>query len=218
MRTCDECQVGFSGALDRCPLCGSALAGEPEPAPFPVREAHRPARAARRALAALSVTALVAVLALGWWLDLRPWPVALACVGLAVNYLFLRNVLTHSPDFVRVAERYFLVLLAGTTLWWLADGSPVAASLAIPGLCLVAVLTNAALVVAYRGAFVHDYAKYLIYSLGLGLAPLVLVAVGAASWPWLAWACAGATALLACALLLLARRPLAAELRKLLSA
>ncbi len=185
MRTCDECQVGFSGALDRCPLCGSALAGEPEPAPFPVREAHRPARAARRALAALSVTALVAVLALGWWLDLRPWPVALACVGLAVNYLFLRNVLAHSPDFVRVAERYFLVLLAGTTLWWLADGSPVAASLAIPGLCLVAVLTNAA---------------------------------GAASWPWLAWACAGATALLACALLLLARRPLAAELRKLLSA
>ena len=218
MRTCDECGVEFSGALEHCPLCGSPLVGDATPAPFPVSRAHRPAMAARRAVAVLSVAAVAAVLAMGWAFGLRPWPVALACVALGLNYLFLRNVLVHSPDFLRVVERYFLVLLAGAALWWLGSGSAVAASFVMPGLCLIGVLTNAALVVAYRGAFVRDYAKYLLYSLVLGIAPMGLVALGAVPWPGLAWACAGATVLLAATLLLLARRQLGAELRKLLSA
>lgn len=218
MRRCDECGVGFSGALDRCPLCGAPLEGAPSPAAFPVTTAQAPAKAARRALTCLTLATLVGLLLAAWLVPLQPWPVALMAVGLLVSYLFLRNVIAHSPDFVRIAERYFLVVLAMAVLWWLAGGDPVVASLAIPGICLAGLLVNTALVIAFREAFVRDYAKYLIYSLFFGLAPLGLLPLHAAPWPWLIYASAAATVLLALTLLLLARRQSIAEARKLFSA
>lgn len=218
MRRCRECDVSFSGALDRCPLCGSPLEGTPAPAAFPVTTAHAPAKAARRALGCLMLLTLAGLLLAAWLVPLRPWPVALMAVGLLLSYLFLRNVIAHSPDFVRIAERYFLVLLAIAVLWWLSAGDPLVASLVIPGICLAGLLVNTTLVVAFSEAFVHDYAKYLIYSLFLGLAPLGLLLLHAAPWPWLIYASAAATGLLAITLLLLARSQIIAEARKLFSA
>lgn len=218
MRHCDPCDIDLSGDLDRCPLCGSVLEGEATPAAFPVSTAEAPAMAARRVLAAVTGAAAIALLIATWLVPLRPWPVALMMVALVVGYGFLRNVMAHSPDFVRIAERYFLVLLAMAVLWWLAAGSGLVASLVIPGICLGGLLTNTALVVAFREAFVRDYAKYLLYSLLLGLAPLLLLPLNAAPWPWLIYASAAASALLALTLLLLARKQLKAELRKLFSA
>lgn len=215
MRTCDECGVGFSGDLELCPLCGSHLVGDPTPPVFPVQEVRKPARAAQRALGAITVLAIVAVAAMALAWGLRPWPAALACVAVALNYLFLRNVLAHSPDFLRIAERYFLVLLAGSALWWLAAGSHEVASFVVPAICLAGTLTNTVLVIAYRDRFVQGYAKYLLYSLVLGVAPLGLVALGAAAWPWLCYASAFAAVMLSAMLLLLTRRQLSAELRKL---
>lgn len=93
MRTCDECQVGFSGDLDRCPLCGSGLEGSPVPAAFPVSQVQRLARTARRTVGALALTALAALAAASWWLQ---WPLeatGAAVAALAVAYLLARKAL-----------------------------------------------------------------------------------------------------------------------------
>lgn len=218
MRHCDECGVDLSGALDRCPLCGTTLMGEPTASAFPITTAQAPAKAVRRALGVIALIALAALMAAAWLVPLRPWPVALMAVAILVSYAFLRNVIAHSPDFVRIAERYFLVLLAVAVLWWLSAGSELVASFVIPSICLAALLANTALVAAFREAFVNDYAKYLLYSLVLGLAPLGLLPLHAAPWPWLIYASAVATMLLALTLLLFARKQLIAEMRKLFSA
>lgn len=215
MRMCDECGVGFTGDLELCPLCGTVLVGPEEPSPFPVSQVRRPERAARRALALLAAAAIAAVIGLGWAFGLTPWAVALGCVAVALSYLFLRNVVVHHPDSLRVVERYFLVLAALAVLWWLASGEALAAQVAIPTICLAACLVNAALVAVYRGRFVHGYAKYLVYQVVLGFAPLALLPLGAASWPWLAYASAASALLLTVLLLGLARAQLLSELRKL---
>lgn len=218
MQSCPDCKVGFTGDLRRCPLCGASLEGSPTPEAFPVRKAQAPRKAARRALWAITLICMVSAVAAGWMMGSSPWPVAFTCVALLVNYLFLRNVVVHRPDTLRVTERWFLAIIAIAVLWWLATGVPWVASLVIPFICLVALVANTVLVAALRDTFVQGYAKYLLYDVVLGFVPLVLALAGWVSWPWLCYASAIAAGLLAITLLLLARRQLAAEVRKLLTA
>ncbi|MFR5093326.1 MAG: DUF6320 domain-containing protein [Adlercreutzia equolifaciens] len=73
------------------------------------------------------------------------------------------------------------------------------------------------LLIAFRGSFVTGYAKYLIYEVLLGLVPLALLAAGLITWPPLAIAAGAAAAALLAILLLVGRKQLAAEARKLFS-
>ena len=119
------------------------------------------------------------MLFLGHLLQLPGDIVVTVCVGLVVNYLFVRNILTHTPDFLRVVARYFLVLLAIAAIWFLVSRNPVVTTFVIPGICLVALVFDGVLLAVFRGTFVSGYAKYLLFDVGLGLIPLALQALGA---------------------------------------
>lgn len=218
MRSCDECGVEYSGSLAHCPLCGTALVGPASPEAFPVQRAKAPSKLARRLLWWLTFAAMVAVAVASWTAALRPWPAAFACLALLVNYMFIRNVMVHRPDFLRIAERWFLALLAVAVLWWLATGRPWLSSLVIPALCLAALVTNTVLVAAYRDTFVQGYAKYLLYDVALGFVPLAFSLAGWVPWPWLCYASAAAAVALTLVLLVLTRRQIIAEVRKLFTA
>ena len=112
MRRCGKCGVSFTGDLDRCPLCQAELSGEAEPSAFPRNEVRKSGAIALAVLAFATGACLLVMLFLGHLLQLPGDIVVTVCVGLVVNYLFVRNILTHTPDFLRVVARYFLVLLA----------------------------------------------------------------------------------------------------------
>lgn len=202
-------------ALHRSPACEAALARSPEPSPFPPNTFQRKSTGVRTLLLLLTLACMAAIVALGAKLGGTVATVGLPCAAVALNWLFVRNMMVHAPDFFRVVERYFLVLLAVGALWFLATGNLFATTFAIPGLCLIALTFNAVLVIAYRDTFVAGYAKYLLYELALGTVPPVLALAGLATWPYLAWTAAAAAAGLLAVLLLLTRKQLAAELRKL---
>lgn len=218
MRTCPKCAVSFAGDLRRCPLCGTPLEGMPTPEAFPVRKAKAPRKLARRVLWITTLAGMLVAILAGVIIKTSPWPVVFTCVALFVNYLCLRNAIVHRPDAVRLAERWFLALLAIAVLWWLATGMPWVASLVIPTICVAASIANTVLVVALRDTFVQGYAKYLLYDAVLGFVPLVFALAGWVRWPWLCYVSAIAAVILALALLLLTRRQLIAEIRKLLTA
>ena len=112
MKRCEKCGVQFSGDLDRCPLCQAELSGDASPAVFPRNEVRKSGAIALAVLAFATGACLLVMLFLGHLLQLPGDIVVTVCVGLVVNYLFVRNILTHTPDFLRVVARYFLVLLA----------------------------------------------------------------------------------------------------------
>ena len=121
MKRCEKCGVQFSGDLDRCPLCQAELSGDASPAVFPRNEVRKSGAIALAVLAFATGACLLVMLFLGHLLQLPGDIVVTVCVGLVVNYLFVRNILTHTPDFLRVVARYFLVLLAIAAWWWRKD-------------------------------------------------------------------------------------------------
>ena len=156
---------------------------------FPPNAFMRKSNGARTVMLLLTVLCMIATGLLGAALGAGAPAVILPCAAIALNWLFVRNMIVHAPDFIRVVERYFLVLLAVGALWFLATGN----------------------------LFVSGYAKYLLYELVLGLVPAALALAGLTTWPYLAWTAAAAAVALLAALLLLTRKPLAAEMHKLFS-
>lgn len=218
MMRCGKCGVEFSGDLDRCPLCQAELAGTPEPAVFPTNEVRKSGTVALMVLAFVSGACLLVALFLGHVLSLPGDIVLTACLALLVNYLFVRNILMHSPDFLRVVVRYFLVLIALAAIWFLVTRNPLVTTFVIPGICLVALVFDAVLVAVFRGTFVSGYAKYLLFDVALGLIPLALAALGLVTWDVPAYASALVASVLLLALAVFTRKQLLSEVRKLFSA
>ncbi len=218
MSYCPQDKLFFTGDLDRCPLCGTALEGEKTPSPFP---AHVVQQSKKRATGALAISTLCCA-ALVLWLGFAAgasWLYTGAALGaLALNFIFLRNMVVHSPNFLRVVERYFLVLLAVALLFLLATHNHAVGTYVIPVLCITALLCNSILLVVFRASFVRTYAKYLLYDLVLGFVPLGLWLLGLSTSAPLAIGSALMAVVLLALLLLLTRRSLHSEMGKLFDA
>lgn len=215
MRHCSDCRIDFTGVLDRCPLCGSALSGTPEGMAFPENELAHSKKLARRCLIALTLAGLLLVIFAGLIAEASVVTIVSGCVAVLITYIFIRNVVVHSPSFLRIVERYFLVLMGVALLYLLATGDTRIATFLVPVLTLIALFSNGVLVVVFRNAFVQGYAKYLLYDLVLGLVPLALMAAGLVTRPALSIASAIVALLLLILMLALTRKQLGAELQKL---
>ncbi len=218
MKRCEKCGVSFTGDLDKCPLCQAGLEGTAQPSAFPVNEVRKSGTVALTVLAFATGASLLTMLFLGRTFALPGDIVFTACVALAANYLFVRNIITHSPDFLRVVVRYFLVLLGIAAAWYLVSRNPLVTTYVIPAICLVALVFDAVLVAVFRGTFVAGYAKYLLFDVVLGLIPLALTALGLTTWDLPANVSALTASVLLLVLATFGRKRLAAEMRKLFSA
>ena len=198
------------------PLAAARKAA-PVPSVFPPNSFERKSTRVRTVLAVLTLICIALIALLGGTAGGSALAVGAPCAAVALNWLFVRNMIVHAPDFIRVVERYFLVLLAVAGLWFASTGNLIVTTYVVPGLCMLALAFNAVLLIAFRGPFVTGYAKYLIYEVLLGLVPLALLAAGLITWPPLAIAAGAAAAALLAILLLVGRKQLAAEARKLFS-
>lgn len=218
MKTCPQCDIRFTGDLNSCPLCGNALSGSTTPSPFPAHTLPAPKRKASTFIGAITVLVMLLTLAGGLFAKQAWWALVAEEVALVLNYLFVRNVILHAPSFLRIIQRYFLLIIGVALLLLLVTQQSTIATFVIPVICLVALITNGILVLIFRDAFVKGYAKYLLYELVLGFLPLLLMPTGLVRWPYLAYASAGVSVLLLAILLLLCRKQLSLEFKKLFSA
>lgn len=218
MRRCNACKIEFTGNIDRCPLCQSELTGDAERAVFPHNVVHKSGVLALSVLAFATGVSVLVMLFSGFILPLPVSVVSISCFALAVNYLFVRNILVHSPGFLRATMRYFLLLLIIAALWFLLTDELAITTFVIPSICMIALVFDGVLLVIFRGQLVSGYAKYLLFDMVVGISSLALIGLGLTTWDLPA----ALSALFACvmllALLVFGHRNLIDELRKLFHA
>lgn len=185
---------------------------------FPEVAPLRRSKLARGVLGVVTLALLAATATVCAAVHASPWRCALACVAIAVNYVFVRNMIVHSPDVFRLLQRYHMVLVAMAFIWFFATWDPSVSTFVIPCLCIAGTLFDAVLLAVFRSRFVEDYAKYLLFVILLGMLPLSLFFTGAVEWPVMPVVSAVCAALLALGLFAFARVSVAAEARKLFDA
>ena len=186
--------------------------------PFPKLEHFRRSRRAQAILGGVTLVLLAAIVVLCIVVRANPWRCVLACAALVVNYAFVRNMVVHSPDVLRLLQRYYLVLVAMAFLWFFATWDPSISTLVIPCLCITGTLFNAVLLAVFRSRFLGDYAKYLLFVIVLGVSPVALFFTGTVAWPAMPIISAAFAVLFAAALAAFAHKQVAAEARKLFDA
>ena len=188
------------------------------PSVFPPNSFERKSTRVRTVLAVLTLICIALIALLGGTAGGSALAVGAPCAAVALNWLFVRNMIVHAPDFIRVVERYFLVLLAVAGLWFASTGNLIVTTYVVPGLCMLALAFNAVLLIAFQRTVCHRIREVPhLDEVLLGLVPLALLAAGLITWPPLAIAAGAAAAALLAILLLVGRKQLAAEARKLFS-
>lgn len=218
MRSCSSCKISFTGDLHTCPLCGQKLVGTATPSLMFTDTHLAPKRKVNQFVGVLSVLVMILTLLGGIYIQQSFWVILAELFALVLNYIFIRNVMLHSPNFLRIIQRYFLLLIAIILLLFMITQQQLLATYVIPLVCIVALITNGVLVIVFRDSFVKGYAKYILYELALGFLPVLLLACNLVTWPCLAITSACVAVLLLILLLILCRKQLALEFRKLFSA
>lgn len=196
MKHCSHCRVDFSGDLAVCPLCQRPLTGTPSPAVFPHAAIVKPQRL-MISFVFFGSGAAVLTMALLCALHVIPPNIALLVSGVVVaNGLFMRNLIVQNPGFVRGASRYLLLLIGLALLCYLLTQADFFCSLVIPIICLSALAFDVLLLLVRRRQFAAEFAKYLICDIICGFVPALLVLLGYARWPVLAFVCAFCSAIL----------------------
>lgn len=174
-------------------------------------------KTARRVMSGLTLLAVIVVIAGGCMMQASALSVVAMNAMIIAAYIYIRNLMLHSPDVLRVTERYFLMLFAVCTFWFIATNNETASTYVLPFLSITATAFNTVLLAMFRGAFVSGYAKYLLYDIVMGVFPLFLVAFGMTTTSIPAVLCASAAVLLSVLMGLLARKQTAEETEKLFS-
>lgn len=218
MMRCPSCRISFTGHLDRCALCGTALEGTPTPSPFPCIPIQRQSKRARRILAAATLCALLA-----WGIIVAalhlPWGPGMAvAAAIAVGYLVIRNLMVHAPNAVRAVKRVCLAVMACALIWFAATGDAAASSWVIPAISGASIFFDVVLWSVLGSRLVAEYGKYLLYDIVFGAVPPLLILTGTVACPALSWSCAAAAAALLAALLIANRRAVADEAKRLFNA
>ncbi|MGI6106135.1 MAG: DUF6320 domain-containing protein [Raoultibacter sp.] len=217
MKRCEKCGIGLTGELENCPLCQNELIGKSEASVFPQNATKKSSSLALKVLAFITGVCLILMFPAWQVLSLPGNIVLTICLGLILNYLFIRNILTHNPDFLRVVVRYFLILLAIAAIWFLLTWDLTVTTFVIPSICLLAIIFDTVILAVFRSTFIAGYAKYLLFHVFLGLTPLALIALGLTSWDILAYTSAFTASVFFLWLLVFMRKQLLAEIRKLFS-
>lgn len=215
MKHCPDCSVDFTGNLNLCPLCGHPLSGQKESGPFPIIFLQQKSHRVRILLGILTIFLLGGVVVLGLVFNASPWLVLAGVLVIAINYLFVHTILAHAPDFIRVLQRYFIVVVLMAFLGWLGFRDNVFPEAIIPLACLTGSTFDLIMLVVFRNKLISDYAKYVFLAVVIGFLPLIIILTHATKLVGLSYLSVFVSLVLLLVLLLSWRKEIASELHRL---
>ncbi|MGI6877245.1 DUF6320 domain-containing protein [Microbacterium sp. gxy059] len=181
MRRCPDCAVGIEGSWSRCPLCGSAAAGDPSPDPLPAV----PLSFSRRRVLRILFLVSLAVIAASFLAQLLLQPsetalVALRSVWLGVTALWLVVLMAVRKRRNAAKGNLYLVVLVGLVCVYgdyLTGWHGWALDYAVPIACATSIIATLIVVRVLR-IDVGDHIVYSLLTALLAVVPLLFALLG----------------------------------------
>lgn len=202
MLYCEKCRIFLSGSRHRCPLCQSALSGEPEGGEtYPILSAGKNPLALRLAVLA-TVAILTVCAAINFSFPQNSWWCLLVAAGLASIWLLVWVARRKQSNPMKALVWLLAVGTALILLWdWRTGFAGWSINCVLPVLILC---TQLAIISAVRVLRLEppDYLLYLMICLSAGFLPLIPLLCGVLWFIYPSVICAGVSAVALAALIL----------------
>ncbi len=186
-RYCPACSAHVLGDWTRCPLCTTALTGDPLPGPFPEVPLTFSRRRLFRALAASSLAVVLGSLAVQLLFERSFSGVGVfrsLWLGVSAMWLVVLTAASQRRNVARTALALVVVLSLVAVYWdYLTGWHDWGLTYAVPIVCAAMIVAVLITVFSLR----IEVGEHIVYSgltVLLGLVPLVFLALGWVSNPW----------------------------------
>lgn len=189
MKRCPNCKIDFNIKDDYCPLCQNKLSGKNKETVFPTNIRLKTNILILRMISFISITILIISGFIELYLRENLTYTIWILAGLVTNYLVMYFILKNSQNILRFFEKYGLLLVSLTFLWYLGTKEEIIINYIIPSLCLCELLFNFVTVLIIRSNYVVNYLRLILINVLLLILPVIFVLFGFTTSNLLSYIC-----------------------------
>lgn len=178
MKKCNSCNIEFNTIEKLCPLCQNKLSGESKNIVFPKNIRLNTNTLILKILLFSSVVICI----LSSFLELYVMGVLkyniYVYLGFITNYCVIYFILKNSKNILGMIERYGIVLITFTLIWYFVTKSHIITNYIIPSIALFELVFNLIIGIILRKNYLIKYSGLILVNIILLILPVLLVLFG----------------------------------------
>lgn len=189
MKNCPNCKIKFNIKENYCPLCQNKLNGTKSNLVFPTNIRLKTNILILRMILFISVTIIIISGFIELYLKNNINYTVWILGGLITNYLVMYVILKNSQNILKFFEKYGLLLVVLTFLWYLGTRRQIIINYIIPSLCFCELLFNFITAIIIRSNYVVNYLRFILINVFLLILPIIFVLLGFTTSNLLSYIC-----------------------------
>lgn len=174
MRKCSKCKISYTGSVKRCPLCQSELIGDITASPFP-KTTPRKENVLYKILLFVSISLSLIFAFVEYMIHNQFTVTKYVVLGIVTLDILVLYIIKKYKNVLKKMNKYFIIILLLTFLWFFLTKSLIITTYIIPILCIIIFLFNSITMLVLKDSYISRFLGQLLLDCVIGLIPGVLL-------------------------------------------
>lgn len=173
MKKCGKCKLSYTGNMKRCPLCQGLLTGKMEASPFP-NISNKKNTLLYKILLFTTISIGIIFTFIEYLMHKQLVISKYAILGLFTIYILVIYIIKKYRKVLKMMNKYFIIVLLLTFLWFLITKSLIITTYVIPILCIIILVFNSITMVVLKNSYINKFLGIILLDCLIGFIPGIL--------------------------------------------
>lgn len=188
MRKCNKCQISYTGNIKKCPLCQGELIGKKTPSPFPKIIAKKE-NILYKILLFVSISLSLIFAFVEYIIHNQFTVTKYVVLGIVTSDILVLYVIKKYKDVLKKMNKYFIIILLLTFIWFFLTRSLIITTYIIPIVCIIIFVFNSITMLVLKDSYINRFLGLLLLDCLIGLIPGVLLMLNLTTTNILSYMC-----------------------------
>lgn len=187
MKNCPSCKIKFNTSEEQCPLCQNLLKGHGSNDVFPTNIKFKTDSAIFKTLLFISAVITILSIFIELYFSNSLKYTMLIFGGLISNLFVVYFILKNNQNVLKMVEKYGLLLVMLTLLWYIATKEVIITNYVIPLLCIFELVFILISFMVMKRNYVVNHLSLILLNIFLQFLPILLVLLGWTTYDFLSY-------------------------------
>ena len=173
MKRCSKCKISYNGNLKRCPLCQAELSGKNSVGVFPKIKTKKE-NLLNKILLFTSIAVAITFSFVEYNIHKQLTISKYVSLSLFTCYILVIYIIKKYKNILKIMNKYFIIILILTFLWFFITKSLIITSYIIPILCIIILIYNSITMLVLKDSYIIKFLKIILIDSLIGLIPWIL--------------------------------------------